>query len=72
MHSQQEPRVICTPCRKTLSATKGTAFYHLRTSAETVTRVVMRLAHGCPPHAIIAAFGFDERPVARWMARAGV
>jgi hypothetical protein len=30
------------------------------------------LAHGCPPQAIVAAFGFDERTVRRWLARGGV
>jgi hypothetical protein len=29
------------------------------------------LAHGCPPPAIVVALGFDERPVASWMARGG-
>ena len=29
------------------------------------------LAHGCPVQAIVAAFGFDERTVAAWWARAG-
>ena len=29
------------------------------------------LAHGCPLQAIVAAFGFDERTVAAWLARAG-
>ena len=56
---------------KTFSATKGTALYRLRTDAEPVTLVVTLLAHGCPPQAIVAAFGFDERTVARWMARGG-
>ena len=28
-------------------------------------RVVTLLAHGCPPQAIVAAFGWDERTVAR-------
>ena len=46
--------------------------YRLRTATATVTRVVTLLAHGCPPQAIVAAFGFDERTVARWMARGGV
>ena len=30
-----------------------------------------RLCHGCPPQAIVAAVGDDERPVAAWLARAG-
>ena len=29
------------------------------------------LAHGCPVQAIVVAFGFDERTVAAWGARAG-
>src|SRR5437899_137192 len=71
IHSCKDKRFICTECRKTFSASKGTAFYRLRTAAETVTLVVTLLAHGCPPQAIVAAFGFDERTVTRWMARGG-
>jgi hypothetical protein len=33
--------------------------------------VVTLLAHGCPVQALVAAFGFDERTVAAWWARAG-
>jgi len=58
-------------CHKTFSTTKGTVFYRLRTSAETVVIVMTLLAHGCPVQAIVAAFGFDERTVAAWWARAG-
>ena len=29
------------------------------------------LSHGCPTQAIVAAFGLDERTVARWLAGAG-
>jgi transposase-like protein/IS1 family transposase len=72
IHSRKDQRFLCTECHKTFSATKGTAFYRLRTAAETVTLVVTLLAHGCPPQAIVAAFGFDERTVTRWMARGGV
>ena len=71
IHSRKDRRFICTQCRKTFSATKGTVFYRLRTSAETVILVVTLLAHGCPLQAIVAAFGFDERTVARWWARGG-
>jgi transposase-like protein len=67
IHSRKDQRFLCTVCRKTFSATKGTALYRLRTSAETVSLGVMLLAHGGPPQAIVAAFGFDERTVARWM-----
>jgi transposase-like protein/IS1 family transposase len=72
IHSRQDQRFLCTECHKTFSATKGTAFYRLRTAAETVSLVVTLLAHGCPLQAIVVAFGFDERTVASWAARAGV
>jgi transposase-like protein/IS1 family transposase len=71
IHSQKEQRFICHACHKTFSTTKGTAFYRLRTAAETVSLVVTLLAHGCPVQAIVAAFGFDERTVADWWARSG-
>jgi len=71
IHSRKDKRFLCTACHKTFSATKGTAFYRLRTATETITLVVTLLAHGCPPQAIVAAFGFDERTVRRWMARGG-
>ena len=71
LHSRKEQRFLCTACHKTFSATHGTAFYRLRTSAETVSLVVTLMAHGCPLQAIVVAFGFDERTVASWVARAG-
>jgi transposase-like protein/IS1 family transposase len=71
IHSRKDRRFICTQCRKTFSATTGTVFYRLRTSAETVVIVVTLLAHGCPVQAIVAACGFDERTVAEWWARSG-
>jgi transposase-like protein len=71
IHSRKDKRFICTACRKTFSATARTAFYRLRTAAETVALIVTLLAHGCPVHAIVAALGFDERTVAAWWARSG-
>ena len=71
IHSWKDQRFICTECHKTFSATKGTAFYRLRTSAETVSLVVTLMAHGCPLQAIVVAFGYDERTVAAWWTRAG-
>ena len=71
IHSRKEQRFLCHECQKTFSATKGTVFYRLRTSAETVVLVVTLLAHGCPVQAIVAAFGLDERTVAKWRARSG-
>lgn len=66
LHSRKDKRFLCTACKKTFSATKGTALSRLRTSAETVVLVVTLLAYGCPVQAIGAAFGFDERTVAAW------
>jgi transposase-like protein len=71
IHSRKDRRFLCTQCRKTFSATKGTVFYRLRTSADLVTLIITLLAHGCPVQAIVVAFGFDERTVAAWGARAG-
>ena len=71
IHSRKDQRFLCTQCRKTFAATKGTAFYRLRTPAETVALVLTLLAHGCPLQAIVVAFGFDERTVAAWWARSG-
>jgi len=71
IHSRQARRFICRQCGKTFAATRGTAWYRLRTAAEEVRIVVTLLAHGCPLQAIVAAYGLDERTVASWLARAG-
>ena len=71
VHSQVEQRYRCQTCGQTFAATKGTAFYRLHTAADVVTLVLTLLCHGCPPQAIVAAFGLDERTVAAWLARAG-
>jgi transposase-like protein len=71
IHARKEQRCIGHECDTTFSATTGTVFYRLRTSAETVVIIVTLLAHGCPVQAIVAAFGLDERTVADWWARSG-
>jgi hypothetical protein len=71
IHSRKDRRFMCTECHKTFSATKGPAFYRLRTSTETVSLVVTLLAPGCPRQAIVMAFGYDERTVAGWLGRTG-
>jgi len=71
IHSRKEQRLICKQCHTTFTARKGTVFYRLRTPVETVSLVLTLLAHGCPLQAIVVAFGFDERTVAAWFARAG-
>ena len=71
VHSQAEQRYSCRTCGRTFAATAGTPYYRLRTAANLVTVVLTLLSHGCPPQAIVAAFGLDERTVAAWLARAG-
>jgi transposase-like protein len=71
IHSRRERRYQCKRCRKTFSATAGTALYRAHQPQDVVIRVVTLLAHGCPVQAIVAAFGWDERTVARYQAAAG-
>jgi hypothetical protein len=51
--------------------TVATPFYRLHKPAELMVLVLTLLSHGCPTQAIVAAFGLDERTVARWLADAG-
>jgi hypothetical protein len=53
------------------AATVDTPFYRLHRPAELTVLVLTLLSHGCPTQAIVAAFGLDERTVARWLASAG-
>lgn len=71
VHSRKQERYKCTCCRKTFTASKGTAVYGLKKPVELFTIVVTLLAHGCPLQAIVAAFGLDPRTIANWQARAG-
>jgi transposase-like protein len=71
IHSRAERRYRCKRCRRTFAETAGTALYRLRTARDQVVVVVTLLAYGCPIQAIVAAFGLDERTVARWQAQAG-
>ena len=71
IHSLQERRYRCDRCGQTFSATKGTALYRAHKPPEAVEQVVTLLAHGCPVQAIVAAFGWDERTVARYQQEAG-
>jgi transposase-like protein len=71
VHSRREHRYRCTTCGKTFAATQGTPFYKVQHTADLVTLVVTLLCHGCPVQAVVAAWGLDERTVARWLGRAG-
>jgi transposase-like protein/IS1 family transposase len=70
-HGRKRPRYKCKTCRKTFSATAGTALVGLRKPAELVIVVITLLAYGCPIQAIVHAFGLDERTVTSWQYRAG-
>lgn len=58
-------------CGHTFSETKGTAFYRLRTDHDQVSYMISLMKHGCPPQAIVATYGYDERTVYDWYARGG-
>jgi transposase-like protein len=69
--SQKERRYVCKTCGRTFAATTGTVYYRAHTPAWLLTAILALLAWGCPPQAIVAAFGFDERTVAAWALKAG-
>ena len=71
LHSQKKRRYRCHTCGDTFSATRGTPYYRLHKEAWLMTAVLVLLAHGCPPQAIVAACGLDERTVTAWLHRAG-
>jgi transposase-like protein len=70
-HDRQRRRCKCKRCGHTFSYRRGTLFYGLRRPEQMVLWVVTLVAYGCPPSAIVAAFGLDERTVAAWLRRAG-
>jgi len=71
IQSQKERRYSCKTCDRTFAATQGTPYYRRHKGAWLMTVVLILRAHGCPPQAIVAAFGLDERTVAAWLHRAG-
>lgn len=72
IHSQKERRYRCKRCGRTFAETKDTALYRMHKPRWLVIAVVTLLAYGCPVQAIVAAFGLDERTVARWQRESGV
>jgi transposase-like protein len=71
IHSQKERRYRCKRCARTFSENKDSAFYRIHKPKWLVVAVVTLLAYGCPVQAIVAAFGIDERTVARWQRESG-
>ncbi len=72
IHSQKERRYRCKRCGRTFTETRDTALYRMHKPKWLVLAVMTLLAYGCPVQAIVAAFGIDERTVARWQRRAGL
>ena len=71
VHSRAEGRYICHVCGQTFTASKGTAFCRLRTPKDIIVIVTALGSHGCPPQAIVVAFGIGERTVGSWQKRVG-
>lgn len=71
IHSRREARYRCITCGKTFAASADTPLYRAHVAAATIALVLTLLAYGCPIPAIVAAFGFDERTVRRWLTRTG-
>ncbi len=71
VHSQKDKRYICHVCGKTFVERRGTPLYRLQHKVELFGIGVTLLAFGCPPQAIVAAYGLDERTVTDWQTRAG-
>lgn len=71
MYIAKRNRYKCKVCNKTSAEAKGTVFYRLRTSKDTVVTVVILLAYGCSMQTIVMAFGLDERTVLSWQSRSG-
>jgi transposase-like protein len=71
IQSQRERRYRCSLCRTTFTERLGTPFYRCRVAPTTLALVLTLVAHGCPPQAIVAAFGFQCRTVRAWIQAAG-
>jgi transposase-like protein len=71
VHCHKTRRFRCTTCRKTFAATTGTPFYRLHKETGLFVCVITLLTHGCPPQAIVAAYGLDERTAADWYDKSG-
>lgn len=71
LHSRKKQRYRCTQCGQTFTASKGTPFYRRHQPLELVVCVITLLAYGCPPQAIVHAFGWDERTVYALLQEAG-
>ena len=71
IHSRKKQRYRCTQCHKTFTTSKGTPLYRRHKPPDAVVCVITLLAYGCPPQAIVQAFGWDERTVYGLLQAAG-
>ena len=71
IHSRKKRQYQCKCCGKPFTESRGTAVYGLKKPVELFVIVVTLLVNGCPPQAVVAAFGLDPRTVANWQERAG-
>ena len=62
---------MCHGCGKTFAETTFPPLYGLKHPLWLVVVVLALLACGCPPQAIVFAFGLDERTLADWQRKAG-
>jgi len=62
---------MCNCCGRSFAETKGTLFYRRRYAPQWIVIAETLLAYGCPPQAIVAAFGVDERTLAAWQQATG-
>ena len=69
--SQKERRYVCKRCGHSFAQTKGTPLFDLKKPQTLFFLVVTLLAYGCPPQAIVAAFGLSEHTVFDWQQKAG-
>lgn len=69
--SHGHARYRCKTCGQTFTETKGTPFFRQQKPDWLLVACWTLLAFGCPPQAIVAAFGIDERTVYRWLLLVG-
>jgi transposase-like protein len=69
--SQKQRLYSCKRCKRSFAQTRGTPLFGLKKDADLFLIVVTLLTYGCPPQAIVAALGLDERTVFAWQDKAG-
>jgi transposase-like protein len=68
--SRGRRRYACKTCGKTFSETKGTAFYNLRRSMDTILQALAMLVERDSIRGTARAMGVKKDTVSRWLERA--